>query len=70
MKLLLEYARGQIHTNSIESFWAIVKRGMVSQFHKVSKKYLNRYLDEFCWRFNNRDNENNFDDLVGNMLFV
>jgi transposase-like protein len=65
-----EYARGAIHTNSIESFWAIVKRGMVGQFHKVSKKYLNRYLDEFCWRFNNRDNENNFDDLVGNMLFV
>lgn len=65
-----EYARGQIHTNSIESFWAIVKRGMVGQFHKVSKKYLNRYLDEFCWRFNNRDNENNFDDLVDNMLFI
>lgn len=65
-----EYARGQIHTNSIESFWAIVKRGMVGQFHKVSKKYLNRYLDEFCWRFNNRDNENNFDDLLGNMLFA
>jgi len=63
-----EYARGQIHTNSIESFWAVVKRGMVGQFHKVSKKYLNRYLDEFCWRFNNRDNENNFDDLVENML--
>jgi len=65
-----EYARGQIHTNSIESFWAIVKRGMVGQFHKVSKKYLNRYLDEFCWRFNNRDNENNFDDLVANLLFA
>lgn len=65
-----EYARGQIHTNSIESFWAIVKRGMVGQFHKVSKKYLNRYLDEFCWRFNNRDNENGFDDLIGNILKV
>ena len=65
-----EYARGAIHTNSIESFWAIVKRGMVGQFHKVSKKYLNRYLDEFCWRFNNRDNESNFDDLLGNMLFA
>jgi transposase-like protein len=65
-----EYARGSIHTNSIESFWAIVKRGMVGQFHKVSKKYLNRYLDEFCWRFNNRDNESNFDDLLGNMLFA
>jgi transposase-like protein len=65
-----EYARGQIHTNSIESFWAIVKRGMFGQFHWVSKKYLSRYMDEFCWRFNNRDSESNFDDLVGNMLFA
>ncbi len=62
------YANGVIHTNTIESFWAILKRGIVGQFHKVSKKYLNTYIDEFCWRFNNRKNENIFDDLVGNML--
>ncbi len=43
-----EYARGIIHTNTIESFWAILKRGVVGQFHKVSPKYLNQYLDEFC----------------------
>ena len=62
------YAIGEIHTNSIESFWAIVKRGMIGQFHKVSKKYLNRYLDEFCWRFNNRNNQENFDDLLTNCV--
>ena len=42
-----EYARGDIHTNIIESFWAILKRGIIGQFHKVSKKYLQNYLDEF-----------------------
>lgn len=65
-----EYSRNGINTNSIESFWAIVKRGMFGQFHWVSKGYLATYLNEFCWKFNNKDNENNFDDLVDNMLFV
>lgn len=65
-----EYSRNGVNTNSIESFWAIVKRGMFGQFHWVSKKYLNRYLDEFTFRFNNRGNENVFDDVLGRMLFV
>lgn len=57
-----EYARGDIHTNTIESFWAIVKRGIIGQFHWVSKKYLNAYIDEFCYRYNNRE-------LEGSRLF-
>lgn len=65
-----EFANGTIHTNTIESFWAILKRGIVGQFHKVSKEYLNNYIDEFCWRFNERENVNSFDKLVGNMLFA
>ena len=64
------YAVAAIHTNSIESFWAILKRGIIGQYHKVSKQYLNAYIDEFCWRFNERKNENSFDKLVGNMLFA
>jgi hypothetical protein len=59
-----------IHTNTIESFWAILKRGIMGQFHKVSKKYLNAYIDEFCWRFNERKNKNDFDKLIANMLYL
>ena len=52
-----EYAKGDIHTNTIESFWAILKRGIMGQFHWVSKKYLNNYIDEFCYRYNARNND-------------
>jgi transposase-like protein len=56
----IEYANGWIHTNSIESFWALLKRGIVGQFHKVSVKHLPKYLNEFAYRFNNRDNKDVF----------
>jgi transposase-like protein len=62
------YSINGISTNCMESFWAILKRGIMGQFHKVSKKHLQKYLDEFCWRFNNRKNENSFENLIGNML--
>ncbi len=67
-----EYVRGLVHTNTIESFWAIVKRGMVGQFHHVSKKYLQRYLDEFCYRYNARkqDGSVTFDNTLDRMLCV
>jgi len=62
------YSINGISTNCMESFWVILKRGIIGQFHKVSKKYLNKYLDEFCWRFNNRENEFAFENMLGNML--
>lgn len=43
------------HTNSIESCWAILKRSVYGIFHHVSVKYLQQYVDEFCFRLNNRD---------------
>lgn len=48
------YVDGDIHTNTIESFWAILKRGIVGQYHKVSPRYLPRYIVEFTYRYNYR----------------
>jgi len=45
-----EYVRQQAHTNGIESFWALLKRGYTGTFHKLSPKHLQRYVDEFAGR--------------------
>lgn len=47
-----EYARGPVSTNSIESVWAVLKRGIHGVYHQVSKKHLGRYVDEFTFRLN------------------
>jgi transposase-like protein len=49
-----EYVRGQVHTNNMESFWALLKRGVVGTYHNVSGKYLPLYLAEFQFRHNHR----------------
>jgi hypothetical protein len=49
-----EYARGDVNTNSIESFFAILKRGIHGIYHNVSRKHLHRYLSEFEFRYNAR----------------
>jgi transposase-like protein len=59
-----EWVRGEVHTNTIESFWSLIKRGVVGQYHNVSKKYLPFYLNEFSFRFNNRKNPQMFADLI------
>jgi chaperonin cofactor prefoldin len=48
------YVRGNVHTNSIESFWALFKRGYHGTYHSMSKKHLQRYIDEVVFRFNKR----------------
>ena len=55
-----EYVCGAIHTNTIEGFWSIVKRGIVGTFHKVSKKYLHLNVNEFEFRYNQRLNADIF----------
>ena len=63
------YVDGNIHTNSAESFWAILKRAVYGIYHHVSVKYLQRYVDEFCFRWNNRG-RNMFDIVLKQSIFV
>ena len=49
-----EYVRGQAHTNGIESFWAMLKRGLDGTYHKMSRQHLHRYVNEFAGRHNLR----------------
>jgi transposase-like protein len=59
-----EYVRGNVHTNNIESFWSLLKRGVMGSYHNVSKKYLPLYLAEFTFRHNNRKDADMFGKLI------
>lgn len=52
-----EYVNGQAHTNGIESFWALLKRGYYGTYHKMDRKDLQRYINEFSGRHNIREQD-------------
>ncbi len=52
------YVTGDVHTNTIEGFWSLLKRGISGVYHAVSAKYLQSYLDEYTFRYNHRSDEN------------
>ena len=52
-----EYVREQAHTNGLESFWAMLKRGYTGTYHHMSPKHLHRYVDEFAGRHNDRPSD-------------
>lgn len=58
------YVSGDVHTNGVENVWSLFKRGIMGVFHKVSAKYLPLYLNEFEFRFNNRDEFNMMDRVL------
>lgn len=59
-----KYVIGAVHTNTIEGFWSILKRGVVGTYHQVSRKYLPLYVAEFQFRYNNRENADIFGTAV------
>ncbi len=59
-----KYVIGAIHTNTIEGFWSLIKRGVVGTYRKVSRKYLPLYVAEFQFRCNNRRNEDIFGEAI------
>ncbi|MBU6389846.1 IS1595 family transposase [Patescibacteria group bacterium] len=50
----MQFTKGIVHTQNIESFWSGLKRGITGVYRVVSKKYLQAYADEYAWRYNNR----------------
>jgi transposase-like protein len=58
------YVQGDIHTNTVESAFSLLKRGIMGTWHRVSAKHLPAYLDEMTWRFNNRKNPFLFRDTM------
>lgn len=64
------YVRGDVHTNTVESAFSLFKRGLTGAFHKVSLKHLQRYLNEFSYRFNNRKDANLFGMTVRRMALA
>jgi hypothetical protein len=62
------YVRGDVHTNTVESAFSLLKRGIVGSWHKISAKHLTAYLDEVSFRFNRRKNTNLFLDTLRHMI--
>ena len=64
------YVSGETHTNTIEGFWAHIKRAWYGQHHHFSRRYANRYISELAWKYNRRkrDGRDVFAELVGCMV--
>jgi hypothetical protein len=57
-----------VHTQNLDSFWALLKRGIIGTYHSVIRKYLPLYLNEFAFRHNNRHNDDIFGEAMAGVL--
>jgi transposase-like protein len=62
------YVQGEVHTNTVESAFSLLKRGITGTWHRISAKHLAAYLDEMTFRFNRRKNANLFLDTLRHMI--
>ena len=64
-----EYVQGDVHTNTLEGFWSLLKRGLSGIYHRASPKHLQKYVDEFVFRYNTRlqTEANRFNVLLRNI---
>jgi transposase len=51
------YVEGNVHTNTIDGFWSLLKRGIGGVYHAISEKHLQNYLNEYVFRYNHRKDE-------------
>jgi transposase-like protein len=59
------YVKGDVHTQTIEGFWSLLKRGIIGVYHNVGADYLQSYVNEYAWRYNHRfDGRSMFETLV------
>ena len=63
-----EWVRGDVHTNTVEGVWSLLKRSIIGAYHRVSVKHLKLYIEELEWRFNNRNNPWLFRDTLVKLL--
>ncbi len=64
----IRYADGDIHTNTIEGFWALVKRAWYGSHHHYSKKYMPLYIAEACYKYNIRNQAETFRRMIAIMV--
>jgi transposase-like protein len=62
------YAKGDVYTNTVESAFSLLKRGIMGTWHKISAKHLQAYCEEMTFRFNRRENPNLFVDALRHMV--
>lgn len=63
-----EWVRGDVYTNGVENAWSLFKRSIVGAYHHIDTKHLDAYIDEFEWKFNNRNNPHLFWDTMVRLL--